>query len=73
MIKSQNKTGFLGFIAYLINFFELYEQIQNDMNYLLSYKLSQDHLDNFFSTMRCREVLPIIQMLSNFFLHTNTF
>lgn len=54
ILKSQRKTGFLGFIICLTNLLELYEHIQKDMNYLLSYKLSQDHLEVFFSAMRSR-------------------
>lgn len=54
ILKSQRKTGFLGFIICLINLLELYEQIQIDINYLLSYKLSQDHVEVFFSAMRSR-------------------
>lgn len=54
ILKSQRKTGFLGFLICLTNLLELYEQIQIDMNYLLSYKLSPDHVEVFFSAMRNR-------------------
>lgn len=54
ILKRQRKTGFIGFIICLTNLLALYEQIQTDMNYLLSYKLSQDHLEVFFSAMRSR-------------------
>jgi len=54
ILKSQRKTGFLGFIICLTNLLELYEQIQINMNYLLSYKLSQDRLKVFFSALRSR-------------------
>jgi len=54
ILKSIRKTGFLGFIICLTNLFELYKQIQDYMTFLLTYKLSQDHLEVFFSAMRSR-------------------
>jgi len=51
LLKSQRKTGFLC-ITNLINLFEVVKRY--DMSYLLGYKLSQDHLEVFFSAMRSR-------------------
>jgi len=54
ILKSKRKTGFLGFIICLTNLFELYEQIKDDMTFLLTYILRQDQLEVFFSAMRSR-------------------
>jgi len=56
ILLSQRKTGFLGLIICLNNLIQLYEVVKkkNGINYLLSYKLSQDHLEVFFSALRSR-------------------
>lgn len=55
LLKSQRKTGFLGFIICISNLINLFHLVKRyDMTYLLSYKLSQDHLEVFFSAMRSR-------------------
>lgn len=54
-MKSQRKTGFLSFticISNLVNLFNLV--IRYGMTYLLGYKLSQDHLEVFYRSMRSR-------------------
>ncbi|KYN10881.1 THAP domain-containing protein 9 [Trachymyrmex cornetzi] len=51
---SKAKTGFLGFILNMINLKNMfYEYVEtNYLQYILSYKLSQDHLEIFFSCIR---------------------
>jgi len=55
ILLRQRKTGFLGLIICLNNLIQLYEVVKkNGISYLLSYKLSQDHLEVFFSALRSR-------------------
>lgn len=55
LLKSQRKTGFLGLIICLENLINVYRAVEKDgMSFLLSYKLSQDHLEVFFSALRSR-------------------
>jgi len=52
VLKSNRKTGFLGIIICLNNLINLFKTInREDMSYLLSYKLSQDQLEVFFSAI----------------------
>lgn len=49
------KTGFLGLVICLKNMFLLCKKItKHGMEYLLTYKLSQDYLETFFSAIRSR-------------------
>lgn len=52
IIKSNRKTGFLGFIINLKNMFCLFQDINTE--YLLTFKLSQDFLETFFGAIRSR-------------------
>lgn len=53
--QSNRKTGFLGFIICLQNIFKLYDVVVNhSMKYFLTYKISQDHIEKFFSSVRSR-------------------
>ncbi|KAB0798505.1 hypothetical protein PPYR_09498 [Photinus pyralis] len=54
LINSTRKTGFLGIIICLTNLIDIYKTLiqKTSMTYLLSYKLSQDHLEVFFSAVR---------------------
>lgn len=58
VLHSERKTGFLGFIICLQNAIELFKLLFKKCNgkfkYLLTYKLSQDHLEVFFSALRSR-------------------
>jgi len=55
ILKSTRKTGFLGLIICLTNLFKLFYVVKPyGMSYLLSYKISQDHIEVFFSAMRSR-------------------
>ncbi|KYN18566.1 THAP domain-containing protein 9 [Trachymyrmex cornetzi] len=55
ILKSGRKTGFLGMIIGLRNMFPLYDELKNiGLTYLLTYKLSQDYLETFFSAIRTR-------------------
>lgn len=58
IINSERKTGFLGFIICLQNSIELFKLLNlktdGQFKYLLTYKLSQDHLEVFFSALRSR-------------------
>lgn len=49
-------TGFLGFIIAIENFqniFNTYVSKENILKYVCTYKFSQDHLETFFSVIRC--------------------
>lgn len=53
ILQSSRKTGFIGFIICLQNIFELFLVLkEKGLEYLLSYKLKQDHLETFFSAIR---------------------
>lgn len=55
IIQSNRKIGFLGFIICLTNMFDLFKILQQKgLQYLLTYKLNQDHLETFFSALRSR-------------------
>lgn len=55
VIAYARKTGFLGMIISLHNVVQIYETFIKPSNgYLLTYKLSQDHLENFFSAVRSK-------------------
>ncbi|KAF0714852.1 THAP-type domain-containing protein, partial [Aphis craccivora] len=51
VICSQRKTGFIGMIFGIQNALDYYTILneKGDISYLLTYKLSQDHLDTFFT------------------------
>jgi len=56
ILKSTHKTGFLGLIilclSNLLKFFDVVKPYE--MSYLLSYKISQDYIEVFFSAMQSR-------------------
>ena len=56
MVKTKRKTEFLGFLVAIKSiqclFNELISNPSVPMNYLLTYKLSQDHLELFFASIR---------------------
>lgn len=54
LIHSGRNRGFLGFITALCNAIELYKHLNDTYNleYLLTYKLCQDHIENLFSSIR---------------------
>jgi hypothetical protein len=55
ILKSNRKTGFLGLIICLKNMFKLFDALKpHGLAYLLTYKLSQDYLETFFSAIRSR-------------------
>jgi hypothetical protein len=55
ILQTGRKTGFLGMIVLLRNMFALYAKVKRlGMSYLLTYKLSQDFLETFFSAIRSR-------------------
>jgi hypothetical protein len=56
ILKCPRKCAFVGFVACLRNMFPLFEDLEKKygMRYLLTYKLQQDHLENFFSAIRSR-------------------
>ncbi|KAE9542434.1 hypothetical protein AGLY_003295 [Aphis glycines] len=56
VLESNRKTGFMGLIRGLINSIQLIEFLipKNCMTYLLTYKLSQDHIETTFSAIRSR-------------------
>ena len=56
MIFSSRKTGFIGFLVAIKSvqgiFLDWVEKESSPLNYLLTYKLSQDHLEIFFNAVR---------------------
>lgn len=57
VVESLRKTGFVGIVWGLKNLINYYTFLKNkkyDIEYILSYKLSQDHLETFFSSIRSR-------------------
>lgn len=55
ILKSNRKTGFIGLIICLQNIFELFLVLKKKgLEYLLTYKLNQDHMETFFSAIRSR-------------------
>ena len=56
LVKSNRKTGFLGFLICIKSLLEIYDHLiisqHFDMSFLLSYKFSQDHLELFFGKIR---------------------
>lgn len=54
LIQCVRNRGFLGFITALRNVIELYKHLNKTYNleYLLTYKLCQDHIENLFSSIR---------------------
>jgi hypothetical protein len=59
LLESQSKTGFFGFIVCMKSIESIFEEYIKDfennptmLNYLLPYKLSQDHLEMFFGALR---------------------
>lgn len=59
ILQTSRKTGFLGLIiciASIINLFDNVVRNRQLLKYLLTYKLSQDHLEMFFSAVRSTAV-----------------
>ena len=55
LLEHRRNTGFLGFIISLNNLIPLYLSLKEyGLKYLLPYKLSQDHLEIWFSAVRSR-------------------
>lgn len=56
IMESQRKTGFMGFLICIKSVIRLYEtQVVNDnLKFLSTYKMSQDHLEYFFSAIRAK-------------------
>lgn len=55
ILLGNRKIGFLGFIVCLKNMFNLFKDLKIvGLQYLLAYKLNQDHLKTFFSALRSR-------------------
>lgn len=55
ILLTKRKTGFIGIIICLRNIFPLFEQLKKlGLTYLLTYKLSQDYIETFFSAIRSR-------------------
>ncbi|GLV33369.1 hypothetical protein CBL_20115 [Carabus blaptoides fortunei] len=54
--ESNRYTGIVGLLICCENIFKLYKVLRDkhQLNYLLTYKLSQDHLEMFFSAVRGR-------------------
>ena len=56
ILKSKRKTGFQGFLINIVSLISLCKELlfsdPPQLNYILTYKLSQDHLELFFSAVR---------------------
>ncbi|KAB0802988.1 hypothetical protein PPYR_05174 [Photinus pyralis] len=54
---TQKKVPFLGFIISAYSLLHIYDnevKLNNSLKYVLTYKFSQDHLELFFCSIRCR-------------------
>lgn len=52
--QTKKKTGFIGFMIDIMSVLHLYETlVPASLKYILTYKLSQDHLELFFGAIRC--------------------
>ncbi|CAH1982691.1 unnamed protein product [Acanthoscelides obtectus] len=54
VILSRRKLGFLGFIISINSLYEYRVKETKELKYLLTYNLSQDHLEIFFSCIRSK-------------------
>lgn len=57
ILKTRRKCGFLGLLICMISVKNLFDDViktNKYMSYLLTYKLSQDHIEMFFSAIRSR-------------------
>ncbi|KAF4514120.1 UNVERIFIED_CONTAM: hypothetical protein B566_EDAN019065 [Ephemera danica] len=56
ILKVPRKTGFLGLITCISSVIDIFDRLVDgtNMRYLLTYKLSQDHLEMFFGCIRQR-------------------
>jgi hypothetical protein len=56
MLSSSRKTAFLGFLLDILSVVGVYDTLvgTGQLRYLLTYKMSQDHLELFFSAVRAR-------------------
>lgn len=55
ILQCNRKTGFIGMIINLRNIFPLFNRLKSSgMQFLLTYKLSQDFVETFFSAIRSR-------------------
>ncbi|CAH1959590.1 unnamed protein product [Acanthoscelides obtectus] len=52
--RNRIKLGFLGFIISINSLYEYRVKETKELKYLLTYKLSQDHLEIFFSCIRSK-------------------
>lgn len=58
LTKSTCRTGFVGFLVGINGVRNMYERhiVTKEMRFLMTYKLSQDHIENLFSVIRRRGV-----------------
>ena len=74
MYTSRRKTGFVGFLVEINSiqsmFSDLVEKEEAPMNYILTYKFSQDHLELFLVQFGPLVDSTIIRQLSNLLQHT---
>lgn len=57
ILSSKVKTGFLGFILAIRSFTDIFEKFvleTQELDYIATYRFSQDHLESFFSAIRSR-------------------
>jgi hypothetical protein len=56
LLSGRRKTGFLGFLSNMYAYKQMFEQLvePGHLQYLLTYKTSQDHLELFFKAVRSR-------------------
>ncbi|CAH1156107.1 unnamed protein product [Phaedon cochleariae] len=57
ILESNRKSGFLGFLSCIESLKSLYEErveVKKELKYILSYKISQDHLEIFFGCVRSK-------------------
>jgi len=52
VLESKRKTGFIGFVITLNSILNLYNRYIDNLQYIRTYRLSQDHIEIFFGTIR---------------------
>lgn len=51
-LESKRKTGFIGFVITLNSILNLYNRYIDNLQFILTYRLSQDHIELFFGTIQ---------------------
>lgn len=75
IMDTNRKTGFMGFVVYLTSLLNMYNDliVTAQLQFILTYKISQDHLEIFFPSLRKEEDTIITHLPFNFKSLTSVF